>query len=190
MSVSRVNPHIASVTYMLDAMKQVSFIFDTRMHMFLHKYSHSDHPETNECRNENWSISGELWWFPRPSENLDPLNFIHSLRPVYCLRLPSFHLNLLNILISIFQPFLFCSTYPPPFRFPVNILTTRPGSILLLVSGDCRIYRVFQKDLNDLNLVYLLSVCHLAVVIWSNLARFECKLEMCSNVLYAIFDQW
>jgi hypothetical protein len=26
-------------------------------------------------------------------------------------------------------------------------------------------YRVFQKDLNDLDLVYLLSVCHLAVVI-------------------------
>jgi hypothetical protein len=51
-------------------------------------------------------------------------------------------------------------------------------------------YRVFQKDLNDLNLVYFHT--HPATwrlnyeVIW----RASNKLEMCQNLLYAIFHQW
>ena len=53
--------HFASVTYVVEAIKQVPFRFETRVHVFLHKYStDSDHPETNECRKEKRCISGEL----------------------------------------------------------------------------------------------------------------------------------
>ena len=72
--------------------------------------------------------------------NLDPLHYRHSLCPIFCLLQPSFHLCLLNIIIIIFQPFLLWSSYLSPFlRFTLRILLTRPGSILMLVSGDCKI---------------------------------------------------
>jgi hypothetical protein len=80
-------------------------------------------------------------WPYVPLMNLDPFNYRHSLLPIICLLLASLHLHLLNILINIFQPFLLWSYYlSPSLRFIVKISSTRPGFILLLVSGDCKIY--------------------------------------------------
>jgi len=84
--------------------------------------------------------SVSLSWPYVPLMNLDPLHYRHSLLPIFCLLLPSFHLHLLYIIINIFQPFLLWSSYLSPFlRFTLRILLTRSGSILMLVSGDCKI---------------------------------------------------